>query len=322
MADFKLDKKDIELLELLRVNSRASFTELGKKLKLSSSTVERRLERLKEEKVVTLLFAAVNFTKLGFRHYQLYFKFDVFDENTEAEVSKFIESYEMTNWSAMCEGSYDVVWAIFARDEFDVATAVGLFMEKFGSGIRDKVVASTIWSTALTWKKIQGKNRSVPAGTNGNGGVDKIDMKLLAALYWNSRATTVELAESTGLTPVAVANRIKSLVAKEYILGFTAWYPMFERPEYYMVFINFKNITKEKEALFTNFCNQSKEIFFVCKFVSGWDTEISINVSNITELHRFMAKLKSGFGNIIDYSYVTVLKDKTHRAFLEHMDGN
>jgi DNA-binding Lrp family transcriptional regulator len=321
MTKFKLGKKDRELLELLRLNSRASFTELGKKLRLSSSTVERKLSRLKEQKVITLLFASVNFTKLGFKHYQIYFKFDAFDENMESEVSKFIESYERTNWSAICEGAYDVIWAIFAYDEFEANRALGLFMEKFGGNVRDKVIATTIWDTALTWKRNQNKKQSKRKYAPLKDKTDEIDMKLLAALYWNSRSTTVELAKLTGLSPVAVARRIKDLVANDYILNYTAWYPMYERPEYYMIFINFRNITREKEALFTEFCSQSKEIFFTCKFMSGWDIELSVRVDSITELHRFMSRMKAGFGSIIgNYSYVTVLKDVTHRALQEYLE--
>ena len=97
-----MDKKDKELLTLLYLNSRASFTEMGKKLSLSSSAVERRFRRLKGDGAISLLMANVNFAKLGLKSYRLYFKFDVMDESTEKEILALFDSIPRTLWGAVC----------------------------------------------------------------------------------------------------------------------------------------------------------------------------------------------------------------------------
>ena len=122
-ATLKLDKKDKQLLTLLYLNSRASFTELGKSLKLSSSAVERRLRQLKDSGVVSLLFADVNLAKLGFKAYRLYFKFDSMDSETENSVLALFEAYPRTLWGVISEGAYDVLWRIIAHDEIEVENA-------------------------------------------------------------------------------------------------------------------------------------------------------------------------------------------------------
>src|SRR5271157_4302240 len=103
MIPMQLDKKDKDLLTLIYLDSRASFTQIGKKLQLSSSTVERRMRRLKETGVITLLLANINFAKLGLKSYRLYFKFDVMDVKTEKEMLALFDSIPNTLWGVVCE---------------------------------------------------------------------------------------------------------------------------------------------------------------------------------------------------------------------------
>ena len=154
-----LDKKDKELLTLLYLNSRESFTQLGKKLKLSSSAVERRMRQLKDAGIISLLFADVNLAKLGFKAYRIYLKFDVFDVNTEKQVLALFEAYPQTLWGVVCEGEYDVLWRIVARDELEVEDAINTMTEKFGKSIVEKTVITTTYQTYLSWNRALGGER-------------------------------------------------------------------------------------------------------------------------------------------------------------------
>ena len=146
----KLDKKDKQLLTQLYLNSRQSFTTLGKKLRLSSSSIERRLRKLQEAGIVSLMFADVNLAKLGFKGYRLYFKFDVMDAKTEKELLKLFENYKRTLWGVICQGEYDVLWRIIAKDEIEVEHAMSIMLEKFGKKIVEKTVITTTYQTYLS----------------------------------------------------------------------------------------------------------------------------------------------------------------------------
>lgn len=49
---FDLDEFDKQLLQLLQQNNRMTASELGDRVGLSSSAVQRRLTRLREEKII------------------------------------------------------------------------------------------------------------------------------------------------------------------------------------------------------------------------------------------------------------------------------
>ncbi|MCX6771057.1 MAG: Lrp/AsnC family transcriptional regulator [Candidatus Micrarchaeota archaeon] len=311
----ELDRKDKELLNLLYLNSRESFIGLGKKLRLSNTAVERRLYRLRKDGIIPLLFADVNLAKLGLKCYRLYFKFDVMDKEAERAVLEFFESYPRTLWGVVCEGEYDVLWRIIAKDEVEVESAMYLMVEKFGTKIIEKTVVATTYQTYLAWNKALGTERQsgfpIEKITEPQQ-VDAKDMLLLSLLYADARETTVSLSKQVSLTPDAVQYRIKRLVREKYILGYTAWFDAKKLGfNYYKFLIGFRSITREKEKQFLNHCLANDSIIFINKTIGSWDIELDIIVRNNAELHDFTRELKTKFGNIIGkHTFVSAVEER------------
>jgi len=299
----------------LYLDSRQSFVQLGKKLKLSNTAVERRLRQLKEAGYVTVLFADVNHTKLGFRSFRLYFKFDVMDQKTEDEVLEVFEDYKRTAWGVVCEGEYDVLWRILAKDELEVEEAAYRMVERFGSRIVEKTIVVTTYQTYLSWNKAFGCERAkeMPIEKIGPAEpVDKIDMKILSSLSDNSRLTTVELAQRTELSPDAVAKRIQRLVKDRYLLGYSAWFEPKELGfDYYKILFSFRSATKEKEKKFLDYLIQQDSTVFINKCIGSWDIEADILIKDTQDLHQFLLGIKTKFGSIIGkHSYVAAIEQR------------
>jgi len=320
----KLDKKDKELLTLLYLDSRMSFTQMGKRLKLSSSAVERRLRQLRKNGIVSLMFADVNLAKLGFGGYRLYFKFDVMDSKMEKEVLELFESFPRTLWGVICEGEYDVLWRIIAKDEIDVENAINLVTEKFGKRIIEKTVATTTYQTYLSWNRAFGGERHpefpLERVTEAEK-FDDIDMKILAALYGNARETTVDLAKLVKLTPDAVQYRIRRLTKEGFILGYTTWYDAKKLGlEYYKILIGFRGMTVEKEKKFLDFCLEHDNVVFLNKTIGSWDIEVDILVENTAELHEFIKDIKTRFGQLIgSHKYISAIEERMLNPIREYL---
>ncbi len=324
----KLDKKDRDLLTLLYIDSRASFTEMGKKLRLSSSTVERRMRRLQESGVITLLFANVNFAKLGLKSYRLYFRFDVMDAKTEKEMLFLFSTIPNTLWGVVCEGEYDVIWRIVVRDEIDVEDTMNLVTERFGTRIIEKAVATTTYQTYLSWNRAFGGVRKPEFPLQRAGEIERpdgIDMRILAALYGDARATTVELATLVGLTPDAVNYRMRRLSEKGLILGYTAWYDSKKLGlEYYKILFGFRGMTAEKEKKFLDFCLEHDSVIFLNKTIGSWDIEVDVIVEDVAELDGFLLEIKTKFGHMIGkHAYIAAIQERMlnplrgHKSHLE-----
>ena len=61
-----VDQTDVEILEELRKDGRASFSDIGEKLGLATSTVSSRVAMLEEKGILENFRPVINYEKLGF----------------------------------------------------------------------------------------------------------------------------------------------------------------------------------------------------------------------------------------------------------------
>jgi len=310
-----LDRKNKELLNQLYLNSRQSFVQLGKKLRLSSSAVQRRLQQLQHEGIIFFPLANVNFANMGLRSYRLYFKFDALDKKTESEVLQVFENHPRTLWGVVCEGEFDALCRILAKDEFEVERFAALMVEKFGPKIVEKTVVTTTYQLYFPWDKAFGTERSKsmpPEVLSKTQELDAADTTLLRELYGNSRASSVELAGKAGLTPDAINYRIKRLQKNGLILGWSAWFDAKKLGfNYYKFLVSFRSITPQKERQLLSFCAQNYSVVFINKAIGGWDIEIDVIVRNNSDLHEFTRELKTKFGHIIGrHSFISIVEER------------
>jgi Lrp/AsnC family leucine-responsive transcriptional regulator len=225
------------------------------------------------------------------------------DKKTEDAVLALFESHPHTLWGVICEGEYDVLWRIIAKDEIEVENAMSLMVEKFGAKIVEKTVVTTTYQTYLAWNKALDAKRTPEFPMEKISDVkpvDNIDLTILSSLYQNARASTVELSQKVGLTPDAVRYRIARLEKEGYILGYTAWFDAKKMGfNYYKILIGFRNITKDDERRFLMYCMAKDDVIFINKVLGSWDIELDIIVRNNEELHNFMREIKTKFGHIL-----------------------
>jgi len=61
-----VDDTDLEILEHLRNNGRASFSEIADKMGLATSTVAGRVQKMQENKIITGFNPSIDYERLGF----------------------------------------------------------------------------------------------------------------------------------------------------------------------------------------------------------------------------------------------------------------
>ena len=89
-----LDKTDLEIIKLLKINGRAPHTEIGKVLGISEATVRNRVKRLIDENYIQIV-AIPNHTKLGYGVTgNIHIKTDVHKITEVLEALKLIDEIE------------------------------------------------------------------------------------------------------------------------------------------------------------------------------------------------------------------------------------
>ena len=66
MQKFNVDEISLKILALLQKNARMSFTEIGKEIALTSSSVAERVKKLEEQGIIEKYTVNLNSEKLGF----------------------------------------------------------------------------------------------------------------------------------------------------------------------------------------------------------------------------------------------------------------
>ena len=102
-----VDQLDRKIIDLLKLNSRASFVEIGKQVALSPSSVRERIQKLEENQVILGYGLKLNQKKLGnglevFILFKLYSgKLKLFVEQLD-QFSEIKESYRITGGFNIC----------------------------------------------------------------------------------------------------------------------------------------------------------------------------------------------------------------------------
>lgn len=68
-ADYKIDKKDIEIIKMLEEDGRIPILQLAKKVKLSHETVRYRINKLRKTGVIEKFIVRIKKKKLGYHIY-------------------------------------------------------------------------------------------------------------------------------------------------------------------------------------------------------------------------------------------------------------
>ncbi|HHP7244563.1 MAG TPA: Lrp/AsnC family transcriptional regulator [Elainellaceae cyanobacterium] len=107
---FSLDKTDQEIIDLLRIDGRMSFTEIGKRLSLPEATARYRVQRLIQSKVIQIL-AWPNPEKLGTPHVMVVWL--TVEHNYVDDVANTLEAMPEVRFVAITTGRCDIIVDVF-----------------------------------------------------------------------------------------------------------------------------------------------------------------------------------------------------------------
>lgn len=81
-----IDETDLKMLEELKKDGRASYSDMADKLGIATSTVTKRIQKLKQKQIITGFKPIIDYEKLGFKLTAMI--------NIKAEPEKIIETSE------------------------------------------------------------------------------------------------------------------------------------------------------------------------------------------------------------------------------------
>lgn len=122
-----LDETDIGILEVLRKNARTPFLEIAKKLRISESTIRKRVKELEKSGIIKKYSAIVEPSKLGYGSVALV----GIDAKPEKflEVAKKLTEYDNVKFVATSTGDHMIMTEIWMENSNDLRNFISAKIE-------------------------------------------------------------------------------------------------------------------------------------------------------------------------------------------------
>lgn len=298
-----IDLKDKRILYELDLDSRQSFSQIGKKVKLPKTVVHYRIEKLKEKGIIKNLYAFVNFTKLGFTQYKIYLKFHSLSLGKEKEVTNYLQNKKQIAWIASCHGNWDLAVTVIAKDIVDFDKILKDIINRFGKFILDKdiliVSFSPMWSrNYLVPEKI--KQEFVYMNKIENKEIDKEEKEILSILAKNAETSILDIMDKLKISRDVASYRIKKLEKEGIILAYRALINL-EKINYhlYKVILSLTNFSEQEEKQLILFCKSKPEITQYLRLVGNSDVEIEVETESEEKVYNIINELRTSFDKLI-----------------------
>ncbi len=302
---FSLDLKDRKLLFELDQNSRQPASQLAKKLGLSKEAVNYRINRLRKEGVITKFTTIISVNKLGFVGFKVFIQFQDLSPKVEKEITRFLLGRKEIIWVAFCDGRWDLIFTVLAKNVYGFTKFYYLFLNRFSSYFLDKDFSPIVSVPVFRRDYLVKKKGATPkqeffVGEPSEEKLDRIDLKILRIIANNARMPMVEIAERTDVSARVAAYRIKELIGKGIISGFRISIDLEKIGyQYFKAFISLREVNTKREKEFIQFCRFHPNIVYYVRCIGRWDAEPEFEVKSYQEFQKVMKEIRANFSNII-----------------------
>ncbi|MFH1173752.1 MAG: Lrp/AsnC family transcriptional regulator [archaeon] len=313
--NIKIDVKDKRILSLLAENARTPLTAIAKKVQLSRDAVDYRIKRLQKDGVIQRFFASVNYEKLGYYVFHVFYLLDEVNKEQYRQLMEHLKKHPNIISIIEYNDRWDIHVEMIARNLIEFDIILSEIASKYPDTIVEKDKAEIIrsYSNNFVPPLIAGQEsikivqkQPVPVK------VDDTDLKLLRLLCEDCRASTYQLAQQLHISPDTVGYRIQNLLKEEVITKFTIQVN-YSKMKYilYTFSIGMKMFDLANEQKFKSFLDKNLNILKSTKTLGGWDLLLYIVVQHPREYHALVKDMKATFTNIIR-SYQTWIAYKEY----------
>jgi DNA-binding Lrp family transcriptional regulator len=288
MAIVKLDKRDTQLLQLLRQDSRTPVSQLAQQLGISRDTVAYRLRRLEHESVILRHYAEIDRSVFGYIVCYVLLLLDERNQRKRKQLLHDIERHPNTEATAEYNGNWDMQWTLVVRhvEELDdilmrlAAQYKGVIIEK------DTLIV-------VRWSRADGRGTTPPCP-------DERDIEILKLLAEDARLPALAIGERVGLSADAVIKRIKQLRSSGVIRRFTIATDVTVLGKQWHTFVlQMKHFDEEHQARLKEFVAQRPYIRRAFKTIGTWDVTFTLVADDAAHFHRVFKDIKVAFSDVV-----------------------
>ncbi|MEM3369946.1 MAG: winged helix-turn-helix transcriptional regulator [Candidatus Micrarchaeia archaeon] len=325
----KLNKIGKRILFELDSDSSQTLNEIGKKIRKSPQYVEYWINKLREEGYIKEFLTIIDYKKLGYNYYTFYISLRMISPEKLQKLFDYFSHDPSITFLYSCYGKWDLIIGFLAKDPLEVAEKIKGVKTKFSDTIGNLRVETHVGSVFLGRRHLlEGLEKSqletfssypIVSATSPEkreiAEFDKKDLQILSVLKNNGRASTLELAEKSHLTPDIVRYRLKKLREKKVILRYTIL-PDYEKINWklYRVLIKLRRTNPTRETELFNFFENQPQIIRYTKEFGTYDVAIDVEIYGNADLNKLIREMKAQFYDILS-DLVILQVEKAEKSY-------
>lgn len=296
-----IDLIDRKLLYYFDHGGRLSCSEIARKLRRGRDTIEYRLERLIDRKIITGFRAVVNPACFGLTLFKTYIRLASHKARVKDLIAK-LKKEPRVFWIVECDGSCDLIISIAANSAFEFHEIQGRVLAE----ISDILVSSEVFVVVgfkvfrLKYLHEMGTHWYEVGGRPRTPNLDQVEIKLLKLLSQRGRDSISELARKLDVSSSVVVARMQKLESEKIILGYQAQIDLdrlgitqFKT----QLYLNDYNV--EEELRLEEYCNKHSHITCYIRQIGECRAEIESHVTNYPDYNKLIDGLRERFPKLI-----------------------
>ena len=313
----KVDLKDRKILYQLDINSRQSFSQIGKKVGLNRAIIASRVKKLQERGIILNFSTNFDYLKLGFISLRFYFKYQYVTHEIKKEIIDYFVKSKYSIIVFSLEGSYDLLVLVLVKNISDIYSFWKKTLQKYGKYFAQRVysnyVGESIYRKSFLIDKEDNRTEFILKRGGKKVDYDNVDFQILKLLTDNARIPTIEIARKLNLTTKTINERIKRLIKSGIILQFDItidWSKL--GYEFFKIDFYLREYSKINQIV--RYIGMNPNLVYVDYTIGYADLELEFYLRNIAQLHQIVEDLFKKFpSSIKNYTYFTNIEQ--HKSF-------
>jgi len=308
----KMDLKNRKILYHLDLNSRQSFSQVGKKVGLHKDVVANRVKRLQEKGIIVRFNTLIDYFKLGYSCMRFYFNYQYITPEIKKEIIDHFVNFNCAHIVASPEGGVELVVFLLAKNVNEIHSFWQKTLSKYRDYFAEQKIAPFVGEKIYPKSFLLDQKDDRTNLTIKRGGelvdYDDLDFQILELLALDSRIPTIDIAKKLNLTAATITTRIKRLIERGVILKFhiTINWDLIGY-KWFKVDIYLKDYNKIHQIV--KYLETNPHLSYIDITFGYADLELEMIVNNVDQLKQIIEDISIKFPNIIrSYMYFRVVK--------------
>ncbi len=311
----QLSIKDRKILYQLDLNSRQSYSIIGKRTGLHKNSVQYRIKLMEKSGIINGYYSIIDSFKLDYEVLKIYFTFQYTTPKIEKDIithfsnSKYIWALYTVN------GRFDLDVILWLKDRYQFFNFWEKTLLKYGDYFQDIKLSfyirlKTFRADYLLTDIQQNipRNISTLTGEKTKIDIDQLDFEILSLIAPNARISLTEIAEILGQPRSLIKSRYNRLIKTKVIQGFRVKLDISKIGYvFFKVDIQLKEYNKRNQIL--KYISKNPHLVAIDETIGLSHIELELQLHTVEEIHEIMNNISTKFPEAIrSYRFISIKK--------------